>query len=122
MKLNSNFCRAVKGLTASVALLAGFANAAPPTWLPPDGMPEGTVLLQIEELKAAYLQCDQLSSRTFLDSSTAAHCSVAAERLRRMGFDGRSEAVLDWWKAISNQNRIPTSVSRSATPGGLASL
>jgi hypothetical protein len=85
-------------------------------------LPEGTVLLQVEELKATYLHCDRLSSRTFLDSSTAAHCSAVSERLRRIGFDGRGEAVLAWWKVMSEQRRALPSIDRSASVNGLAAL
>ncbi len=122
MKLNPNFRRVVKGLTAAVTLLSGLAHAAPPTWLPSVEVPEGTVLLQVEELKATYLQCDRLSSKTFLDSSTAAHCSVASERLRRYGFDGRGDAVLAWWKVMSEERRSLAPAGRSTSPNGLASL
>ena len=122
MKLNQRLRYVVGGLTASAALFAGTAQAAPPTWLPSADLPEGTVLLQVEELKAIYLQCDRLSSRTFLDSSTAAQCSLAAERLRRMGFDGRSEAVLDWWKVMSQERRAAVPAAGSASAKGLASL
>jgi hypothetical protein len=122
MKRNSDFRCVLKGLIVSVTLLAGVAQAAPPTWLPSAELPEGTVLLQIEELKATYLHCDRLSSHAFLDSSTAAHCSVASERLRRMGFDGRGEAVLAWWKAMSQERRSLAPAGRVASPNGLASL
>ncbi|MFM2448556.1 MAG: hypothetical protein RIS44_1006 [Pseudomonadota bacterium] len=122
MKLNSRICCVVRGLTASAAMFAGLAQAAPPTWLPSAELPEGTVLLQVEELKAIYLQCDRLSSNTFLDSSTAAHCSLASERLRRVGFDGRGEDVLSWWKVLSQEHRTAAPSGRSASPNGLASL
>ncbi len=122
MKSNPDFHLLAKSLTACAALLAGLAQAAPPIWLPPAELPTGTVLLQVEELKGYYLHCDQLSSTAFLDSSTAAHCSVAAERLRRLGFDGRGNAVLAWWKVMSEERRAPVPVLRSTPPKGVASL
>jgi hypothetical protein len=122
MELNQRICFVARGLTASAALFAGLAQAAPPTWLPSAELPEGTVLLQIEELKATYLQCDRLSSKTFLDSSTAAHCSLASERLRRICFDGRSEDVLAWWKVMSQERRTAAPAGRSESSNGLASL
>jgi hypothetical protein len=87
-------------LGAAAMALPQLAAAAPPTWLPAGDMPHGAVLLHVEELKAIYLECDRLSSATFLDSSTAAHCSLAAEELRRIGFDGRGDAVLAWWRVM----------------------
>ena len=122
MKLNQRICCVVRGLTTSAALFAGLAQAAPPTWLPSADLPEGTVLLQVEELKATYLQCDRISSKTFLDSSTAAQCSLASERLRRVGFDGRGEDVLSWWKVISQERRAEAPAGRSASTNGLASV
>jgi hypothetical protein len=119
MKLKSRF---LQSLTACTVLLSGLTHAAPPTWLPPVELPHGTALLQIEELKAVYLQCDRLSSRTFLDSSTAAQCSVASEQLRRIGFDGRSEAVLAWWKMMADDRRSAAPASRDTSSKGLASL
>jgi hypothetical protein len=108
MKAHHRIHHFAKGLLVYLALLAAPAQAAPPTWLPPaEELPEGTILLQVEELKATYLHCDRLSSLSFLDSSTAAHCSLAAERLRRMGFDGRADAVLAWWKMMSQERRAP---------------
>ncbi|MFM8899669.1 MAG: hypothetical protein ACKOF9_06935, partial [Burkholderiales bacterium] len=105
MKLNLDVRRLAKGAVAVVGLLSGLSYAAPPTWLPPVELPDGTMLLQVEELKATYLQCDRLASVSFLDSSTAADCSVVAEKLRRIGFDGRADAVLEWWRSLSEDRR-----------------
>lgn len=105
MKLYLHVRRLAKGAVAVVGLLFGLCYAAPPTWLPPAELPSGTMLLQIEELKAIYLQCDRLASVSFLDSSTAADCSVAAEKLRMVGFDGRADAVLEWWRSMSEDRR-----------------
>ena len=122
MKLKQRVCCVVRGLTASAALFVGLAQAAPPIWLPYAEMPEGTMLLQVEELKATYLHCDRLSSRTFLDSSTAAQCSLASERLRRVGFDGRGEDVLAWWSVMAQERRAAAPAGRSESSNGLASL
>jgi hypothetical protein len=105
MKVNLGVRRLTKGAAALAALLSGLCFAAPPTWLPPVELPDGTILLQVEELKAIYLQCDRFASVSFLDSSTAADCSVAAEKLRRIGFDGRADAVLEWWRSLSEDRR-----------------
>jgi hypothetical protein len=114
--------RSLQSLAACTLMLSGLTHAAPPTWLPPAELPHGTALLQIEELKAVYLQCDRLSSTTFLDSSTAAHCSMASEQLRRIGFDGRSESVLAWWKMKADERRSAAPASRDTSSKGLASL
>lgn len=87
------------------------AVAAPPTWLPTDAMPLGAVILQVEDLKSFYLECDRLAAKTFLDSGTAARCSVAAEELRRVGFDGRADAVLAWWRAMAQERHLAASQS-----------
>lgn len=79
-------------------VLSGAAGAAPPTWLPPEGMALGNAVLQSEDLKEVYLECDRMASTTLLDSSTAALCSVVAQRLLVIGFDGRAEALLAWWR------------------------
>ena len=106
MKINLGVRRLAKGAVAIAALLSGLCYAAPPTWLPPVELPDGTILLQVEELKAIYLQCDRLASLSFLDSSTAADCSVAAEKLRQIGFDGRADSVFEWWRSMSEDRRI----------------
>ena len=111
-----------KSVIVFLALWAGMCRAAPPTWLPPEELPHGTALLQVEELKAIYMQCDRLSSVSFLDSSTAANCSVAAENLRRMGFDGRADAVLNWWKAMSEDRRAAAPNDRVEVKTTSASL
>lgn len=90
---------------------ANHAVAAPPTWLPNDAMPLGVVILHVEDLKSLYLECDRMASKTFLDSGTAASCSVAAEQLRLMGFDGRGEAVLAWWRTITHERNLAASQS-----------
>jgi hypothetical protein len=122
MKPNTIFRCQISGWVTSALLLAGGVQAAPPTWLPPAEVPEGTVLLQIEELKATYLQCDSLSAKTFLDSSTAAQCSTVSERLRRIGFDGRGDAVLAWWKAMADERRGRASPSAPVLTSSAARL
>ena len=122
MKTYLGMGQLTKGIIIVVTLWAGVCRAAPPTWLPPTELPHGTALLQVEELKAIYLQCDRLSSVSFLDSSTAANCSVAAENLRRMGFDGRADAVLNWWKAMSEDRRAVVPGDRAEPKTTSASL
>lgn len=90
---------------------ANHAVAAPPTWLPTDALPMGTVILHVEDLKSFYLECDRLAARTFLDSSTAASCSLVAEELRRVGFDGRADAVLAWWRTMTQERNLAASQS-----------
>lgn len=87
------------------------AVAAPPTWLPAEAVPLGAVILKVEDLKSIYLECDRLATKTFLDSGTAAHCSVAAEELRRVGFDGRADAVLAWWRGMAQERSLAASQS-----------
>ncbi|MFM8899904.1 MAG: hypothetical protein ACKOF9_08145 [Burkholderiales bacterium] len=85
--------------------------AAPPTWLPNDALPMGAVILRVEDLKGFYLECDRLAAKTFLDSSTAASCSLVAEELRRVGFDGRADAVLAWWRTMTHERNLAASQS-----------
>jgi hypothetical protein len=81
------------------------AAAAPPTWLPSDGMTVGNALLHIEELKEVYLECDRQASVGLLSAGIAASCSTVAVELQTMGFDGRAEALFGWWRAAVAQRR-----------------
>ncbi len=88
-------------LKASVMLLslsALVANAQPPD------RPH-LKALSVPELKAAYLECDQLASTTLLDSGTAATCSMVSEELLERGFDGNFKHLLAWWRSARNNNK-----------------
>jgi hypothetical protein len=61
--------------------------------------------LPIVELKAAYLECEQLASTTLLDSSTAADCSLVAEELLERGFGGNFQRMLTWWRSARNDRK-----------------
>lgn len=52
----------------------------------------------VEELKGAYLRCDQLSSRSVLDRGSAIHCSMVAEELCQRGFGGSFGHMIAWWQ------------------------
>lgn len=88
--------------------LSGAAGAAPPTWLPPGGMTLANAVLQSEDLKELYLECDRMASATLLDMSAAAMCSVVSQQLLVIGFDGRAEALLAWWRQAVNVRRPQT--------------
>jgi hypothetical protein len=53
----------------------------------------------VDELKRIYLACDWAASRTVLDASTAAHCSIVGEALQQRAFGGDFEQLLAWWRA-----------------------
>jgi hypothetical protein len=50
------------------------------------------------QLKAAYLECDELASTTILDFPAAAHCSMVGEELLGRGFGGNFDELLKWWR------------------------
>lgn len=52
----------------------------------------------VDELKAHFLACDRLASRTVIDSGTAAQCSVTYECLKARAFGNDWEALLAWWR------------------------
>lgn len=53
----------------------------------------------VDHLKTRFIACDQLSTRTVLDSGTAAHCSTIYECLKSRAFDNDWEALLAWWRS-----------------------
>lgn len=79
--------------------LAAFTAAAQP--------PDRSHLkaLSEAELKAVYLECDQLAATTFLNSNTAADCSMVAEELLERSFGGDFEQMLEWWRSARNECR-----------------
>jgi hypothetical protein len=68
----------------------------------------------IDELKRVYLACDWAASRTVLDPSTAAYCSVVGEALQQRAFDGSFEQLLAWWRAEKDAAQEHADVERSS--------
>ncbi len=88
----------LKASLMCLTLAALTANAQPPDR-------SHLKALSQAELKAAYLECDQLASSTFLDSDTAADCSMVAEELLERSFGGSFEQMLEWWRSVRNDCR-----------------
>lgn len=74
---------------AALAIAAGpggaqpAAVAAPPT---------------LDQLQAAYLECDRRSARDVLDFASAVQCSIVSEQLLQRGFGGDLDRLLAWWR------------------------
>jgi hypothetical protein len=60
-----------------------------------------------QQLKRAYLLCAHTSGQRLLDPAEAALCSMAAEVLKKLSFNGDFNALLAWWHA--NRHAEPTS-------------
>jgi len=94
----------LRALVLSVAAIT--VAAAPPALADPQRA-------QVDELKAVYLSCDRVASRTILDMAAAAFCSRYAEELLRRGFAGDFDTLLAWWReakeqAIASEARDPS--------------
>jgi hypothetical protein len=55
----------------------------------------------VEQLKAAYLDCDRRSTRAVLDSGSVRACSLIAEELLQRAFAGNFEELLAWWRVAA---------------------
>jgi len=88
----------LKALVMLLSLSALVANAQPPDR-------SHLKALSVPELKAAYLECDQLASTPLLDSDTAASCSMVSEELIERGFDGSFQRLLAWWHSARNTSK-----------------
>jgi hypothetical protein len=55
--------------------------------------------LTIDQLKTAYIECDQQASRTLLTLAESAECSMVHEALKQRAFAGNFDAMLAWWTA-----------------------
>lgn len=94
--------------------------------LPVAAQPAAGVSESVDALKAAFLQCDDSSRQTALDSGSAAHCSVIYERLKQRAFDGDWERLRAWWsevqlaRAATAQDSQAARAARSAASGGAA--
>lgn len=53
-----------------------------------------------DELKKYFWLCEATSREIMLDDSDAAACSVIYEALKARAFNGDSQALYDWWKAV----------------------
>jgi hypothetical protein len=67
---------------------------------------------ELNNLKAAYLRCDQAATERLLGFDEAASCSILHERLLKVGFGGDFKRLLAWWQA----ERAKTRGERVATP------
>jgi len=67
-------------------------------------LPDRTHLraVSVAELKANYLECEQLASSALLDFSTAVECSMVSEELLDRGFGGSFKQLLEWWRSARN--------------------
>ena len=88
----------LKASVMCLTLAALTANAQPPDRSHLKALSEA-------ELKAVYLECDQLASTTFLNSNTAADCSMVAEELLDRSFGGDFKQMLEWWRSVRNECR-----------------
>jgi hypothetical protein len=91
----------MKSLSTSVATLA-FCCAAL-AQAPVDG--------RTEQLKTAYLVCDEQATQTLLDFGEAARCSQIAEALLKQVFDGDFERLLQWWR-VAKAERVRLAAAR----------
>lgn len=57
-------------------------------------------VVPVAELKAIYLECDQLASTNLLDFDTAVKCSMIYEELLKRGFGGSIEEFVQWWRSV----------------------
>ena len=55
----------------------------------------------VEQLKAAYLDCDRRSARAVLDPGRAKACSLVAEELLQRAFAGNLDELLAWWRVAA---------------------
>lgn len=88
----------LKASLTCLTLAAFTANAQPPDRSHLKALSEA-------ELKTVYLECDQLASTTFLNSDTAADCSMVAEELLERSFGGNFKQMLEWWRSARNECR-----------------
>jgi hypothetical protein len=85
----------MKPLPACVAALAFSCAAA--AQAPAD--------TETQQLKTAYLVCDEQATHTILDFGQAARCSQIAEALLKQVFDGDFERLLQWWR-VAKAERV----------------
>jgi hypothetical protein len=79
----------------AVRLAAGLACGAAAAI---DMAPEAVSGLDSSVLKAAYLECDRLSSRTAMDQHFMITCGTVSDVLLHREFAGNLERQLQWWK------------------------
>ena len=63
-----------------------------------DGAPHAIASLDSSVLKAAYLECDRLSSRQAMDQDFMVTCGMVSDVLLQREFGGSLERQLQWWK------------------------
>lgn len=79
----------------AVRVAAGLACAAAVAM---DLSPESVAALDSNVLKAAYLECDRLSSQTAMDPQFMVTCGMVSDVLLQREFGGSLERQLQWWK------------------------
>ena len=86
-----------------VPVLVGTLAAMPPCWAKgADGALDRDI--GIAELESAFWACDYAATHGRVDLSTAAVCSQYTEALKARKFDGKFQAMLDWWQ-LHKQDR-----------------
>lgn len=88
-------------ISAALALLATGALAEPDR----SHLSE----LSVDQLKQAYLACDQQARRGLLDPGEASACSMLHEELRQRGFSGDFRRMLAWWSTQSRPDAVQAS-------------
>lgn len=82
-------------LLSFAALTSATANAEAPARTELSAVP-------VAELKASYLECDQLASTSLLGFGAAVECSMLSEELLERGFGGSFQQMLKWWRSAKN--------------------
>jgi hypothetical protein len=67
--------------------------------------------VRTDQLKTAYLVCDEQATQTILDFGEAARCSQIAEALLKQVFDGDFERLLQWWR-VAKAERVRLAAAR----------
>ena len=92
-------------LAAALALLATGAPAEPDR--------AHLAAVNVQQLKAAYLECERRASRMLLDAGDSTACSMLHEELRQRGFGSDFRRMLAWW---SDQKQMDAALAAPATP------
>jgi hypothetical protein len=95
--MNSIFPQAAR---QAVRLAAGLACGAAAAL---DVAPEEIAGLDSSVLKAAYLECDRLSSQTAVDQHFMVTCGIVSDVLLKREFGGSLERQLQWWKSAREE-------------------
>jgi hypothetical protein len=61
----------------------------------------GSTLQQLAQQQGLELECDRLAESNSLSTSISGLCSLAANELHQIGFDGFIDDLLAWWESAS---------------------